>query len=435
MRLIRLLKNDLARETEQWAEAGLISQSQAEAICARYGVDFHRIKNHSFGYRMLVGLGFVFIGLALITFISANWDQIPRAVRMWSLIALTMLVQGYAIRKYLNGDFNTSVAVFLLGNLFFGASIILIAQIYHLGEHMPDGIFWWALGCLPLALLLNSTWLALQTMVLALVWFFLEVSMDFYPQLFPLFIGSAALILYRGLPSALLFLVVIFSFGLWVEFSLSTYWREGRLYEIYAEHLAVAVSLFILFYAFSHWLKRRQSVKARDYAAVLSLWSLRFALVLLLILSFAEPWRELISADWAHQTSMLIIVCSLSAIAIGLSVGAGKLPLFAVIVLFYIASLAAVLATDDPAYSQYFQVIDNLVLITVAAGLIVYGIKEGISHYFFLGVVAVLLTAFLRYLDLVGDYFGAAALFLVFAVILLGAAWYWKRYQFRERPQ
>ena len=33
--------------------------------------------------------------------------------------------------------------LFFLGNLFYGASIILVAQIYHLGEHMPDGVFWW----------------------------------------------------------------------------------------------------------------------------------------------------------------------------------------------------------------------------------------------------------------------------------------------------
>lgn len=68
-------------------------------------------------------------------------EDIPRAVRMWGLIILTMATHGFALRKYLSGDHSGSAGIFLFGNIFFGASIILIAQIYHLGEYMPDGIF------------------------------------------------------------------------------------------------------------------------------------------------------------------------------------------------------------------------------------------------------------------------------------------------------
>ncbi len=42
---------------------------------------------------------------------------------------------------------------------------------------------------------------------------------------------------------------------------------------------------------------------------------------------------------------------------------------------------------------------------------------------------AILLTAFMRYVDLIGDYVGGALLFAVFAALLLGAAKYWKSYQ------
>lgn len=68
-------------------------------------------------------------------------------------------------------------------------------------------------------------------------------------------------------------------------------------------------------------------------------------------------------------------------------------------------------------------------LIAVGIWLIIRGIHSGISHYFFLGVTAILLTAFMRYIDLIGDYIGGAVLFMVFAVLLLGAAKYWKRCQ------
>ncbi len=64
--------------------------------------------------------------------------------------------------------------------------------------------------------------------------------------------------------------------------------------------------------------------------------------------------------------------------------------------------------------------------------LIVRGINSGISHYFFLGITAILVIAFMRYIDLIGEYIGGAILFTMLAVLLLGAARYWKRQQIKE---
>ena len=147
---------------------------------------------------MLISLGYLFIGLALITLIGANWDDIPRAVRMAGLIAVTMATHGFALKKYASGDENSSYGFFFLGNLFFGASIILIAQIYHLGEHMPDGVFWWALGTLPIGLLTKNTWLTLFSLALSILWFFMEMKYGFYGVLFPIFILASAWILIQG---------------------------------------------------------------------------------------------------------------------------------------------------------------------------------------------------------------------------------------------
>jgi len=71
MGLIRLLKNDLAREIRDWAAEDLISKDQAISICARYGIDFNNQDQKSRGYMILVSLGYLFIGLALITIMAA----------------------------------------------------------------------------------------------------------------------------------------------------------------------------------------------------------------------------------------------------------------------------------------------------------------------------------------------------------------------------
>ena len=64
-----------------------------------------------------------------------------------------------------------------------------------------------------------------------------------------------------------------------------------------AEHIFVSVALFILAHAVSHYLQARGETKAKDYGAVLSLWTLRFGLLSLLVLSFEAPWAGLIEAD------------------------------------------------------------------------------------------------------------------------------------------
>ncbi|SDZ77576.1 DUF2157 domain-containing protein [Microbulbifer marinus] len=435
MRLIRLLKNDLAREAGEWVEEGVISEPQAELICGRYGVDYHQAKNRSFGYNVLVGLGYLFIGLAIITLLGANWDEIPRALRMWGLIAITLTTQGFALQHYRAGDYSAGVGLFLLGNLFFGASIILIAQIYHLGEHMPDGVFWWALGCLPFALLTKNPWLALQANLLAAIWFFMQISYGFYPALFPLFILASVYVLRHGRQSIVLLLVVLGSIGFWVEYSLAALWRDADqffLFDLHAENLAVAVALFILLFAFSQWLRLRPASDAKDYAAVISVWCLRFTLITLLVLSFAAPWRQLLEADWNHLLSMWLVIVLLSAAALWLATRAGGRLSSALLLGAFAVVLLAVTVSGDPEHAIFFQVVTNFALIGSGVWLIVRGIQGGISHYFFLGVASILVTALLRYFDLIGDYVGGALIFTLFAVLLLGAARYWKRHQAKE---
>ncbi len=87
----------------------------------------------------------------------------------------------------------------------------------------------------------------------------------------------------------------------------------------------------------------------------------------------------------------------------------------------------AVVYLNNPTHSLIFQIASNIALIAFGIWLILQGINHGISHYFFLGIATILLTALIRYIDLIGDYIGGAILFILFAIILLGAAKYWKR--------
>ena len=432
MRLIRLLKRDLASEALDWAKDGLISESQAAAICRRYGID-HMTAARSVGYFVLMGLGYLFIGLAVITLLSANWDEIPRAVRMLGLVGITVGTNLFGVHKYRRGEHSTAVGAFFLGSLFYGASIMLIAQIYHIGEHFPDGILWWALGVLPAALLLDSVLLMILATVLGFIWFFVETELWFYPTLFPVFIAALLWQTVLGKQSNILFLALLTAVGLWAEYTLAWWLAGGRSFAVGTEHLVLGVGLVLAFFGLGKWLVSRDGHRWRDYGTLLELWTLRFLLVFLVVMSFEEPWRELIPYQGSASGLMVAIGLVLSVVAIWL-VYASRISLFPVVVFaaFYLLGLAGIMLLGDREYALGFQVIANLALIGTGMWLVVRGIRDGVSHAFYLGVVAILATGLLRYIDLVGDYVGATLLFIVFATILLSAARYWRRQQLRE---
>jgi len=433
MRLIRLLKHDLAKESVQWVQDNLISEQQAILICQRYGVDYTHIQTQTSAYRVLLGLGFLFLGLAAITLLSANWDTLPRGLRMGGLVGTTTAINLFAWLRYRQGERGAAIGWFLLGALFYGASIMLIAQIYHLGEHFPDGILWWAMGVLPLAFLLQSSVLMLLTSSLALLWACVEISLSFYPLGFVCFLSALLWFLHRYEQNIALFILFVCSICLWLEFSLAWLIADGYRFYYGAEHWVLTFGLFLFSYSLSKLMfaQHRHTTDSVwiDYGMVLNLWALRFALLSLFVLSFETPWQELLDAHWKQPIWALVLATlfSIGTVLVGICARAHLYPLLG-LVFSYFGSINMIIFADA-SIAPWMQIIDNFLLLGIGVWLIVRGIHDGVSHYFFLGISVILILALLRYIDLVGDYIGTAILFSVFAVILISAAKYWQRHQ------
>jgi uncharacterized membrane protein len=427
MRLIRLLKHDLASETADWVRDGIISKDQAQAICSRYGIEYGSRARRAYGYQVLAGLGYLFIGLALITLIGANWDEIPRAVRMSGMVALTLAANLIGLHKFKRDQGAVANAWFFLGSMFYGASIMLIAQIYHIDEHYPDGIFWWAMGILPMAVLTESAPIMMLSVGLGFIWFFVESSLNFYPALFPVFLAATAWYLFRGRQSYILFLALISGIAFWAEYALAWMISDAPGFQPGPENIAVGAGLVIFLHGLSKWLLQKKGHIQGDYGALLSVWVLRFAIISLAVLSFREPWRELIKSQWNMPGLTIALSVLLSASALWLTYQAKtSLTSTAAFIMLFIVSLLAVIEVDNMKYVLVFQAVYNIALFAMGIWLIVRGIRNNISHYFYLGILTILATGFLRYIDLIGDYLGATLLFGLFAVFLLMAAKYWK---------
>lgn len=426
MRLFRLFKKDMAREVSDWIRDGLIESAQGEAIMARYGSQLKDAHGSSIGYYVLTALATLFVGLALILIVSHNWDELPRLTRMLGLISLTLLVNLLGIRLLLKDRYRAGVLLLFFGSICYGVAIMLIAQIYHLGEHYPDGIFYWALGVLPVALITQSRLIALFCLVLASIWMSVEMSTNFFPASYPLFALAGLWLSLVRKDSALLFLGSLVGLVIW--FNLLLAWMAGGWYQFdaFIDQIPVSIALGLLLTGLAWWLMRRPEHRLQNYGQILHLWLLRGLIVLLLMLSFDDMWRELTWGTYLSGifTPLLLVIGGVAGLYLARPSGRNAAGPLLVNAVFF--ALAFFWISLGNANDDWLAIATNLMLLITGIWLIRRGIDDAITHFFYTGIGVLLLTAMFRYFDLVGDYIGGAALFLVAAVVLFGAARYWR---------
>ena len=166
----------LREEVEAWQLDGTVTAEQAQAILARYPdyePGFEASRRRQGLVTGLSILGGILIGLGVITFFAANWDEIPKTVKLAALIIGMALSYGagYAIWQR-SGPTPYAVAFVLLGCIIYGAGVHLIGQIYHISVDHPNLSLFWFLGVAPLAYVTRSR----PVMFLAVVLFLAAVA-------------------------------------------------------------------------------------------------------------------------------------------------------------------------------------------------------------------------------------------------------------------
>lgn len=157
------LKDHLPR----WVEAGLINGGEAEAILAFEGrrPSVHRLP------LVLYTLGALLLGVGVITWVAANWEAIGRLVKVGLLFGALWACYGVSAAVDRPGRPRLlAPALRMLGVVIFSANIQLIAQVYHIEAHYPNGVLMWALGGILAAWLLKDQGSMLVALVLATIW-------------------------------------------------------------------------------------------------------------------------------------------------------------------------------------------------------------------------------------------------------------------------
>ena len=159
-------RHRLERDLARWQSSGWVSESGAVAIRS----DLDNRKSPFGAAGIFAILGAVLFGFAVMSFVAANWSEMSKLSRL--LLLLVTLWACYGAAGYLmQRQLQAFAGAAILGGIAaYGASIMLIAQMYHMEGNPPDAIFMWAMGALLAAVLLQSNAAVAATFVLITVW-------------------------------------------------------------------------------------------------------------------------------------------------------------------------------------------------------------------------------------------------------------------------
>lgn len=180
-------KKRLAQDLDRWRSNGWVNDEGHAAILAdvaKSGRDFNLPS-------ALAILASVLFGFAAISFVAAHWEDMPRFGRL--LLLLASVWAGYGVAGWLarNGHEIFADAAILFSVAMFGASIMLISQMYNISGDPTDGVLMWWIGALFAGVLLRSNPALALAMVLVCVWSSMK-TLDRNEVHWPFLIGWAA---------------------------------------------------------------------------------------------------------------------------------------------------------------------------------------------------------------------------------------------------
>jgi uncharacterized membrane protein len=415
-------RHQLRQEAEQWKAEGFIDDWQYEQLSERYQFNTLEVSARNRFTAILVGLGCLLLGLAVITLVAANWQIWSRELRVVLLLSLFIGVNviGFYLWQHPLDSWQHRLGqgILLLGALILGANMALMSQMFHQSESPASLFLMWGVGVLTMAYSLRLTLLGMLSVLLIGVgywWGFFnwlpwsELSgIGLILEHMPVLAGIMFVPLAYWCRSKWLFTMGAIA----VVSSLEANLTRVQIPEpsIQATIAAIAFALpSALLWAYDdrlwqpnathHWQRQPFQAIARNFA-------LLFLGVLFYIFSFRGLWPVPVQASAATVTQMNWVLLLDAAVLAGLalwewvflsrrmdwtSAVLGSLIAIAAIVPAWHISIAPIQNTA--------AIIFNIALFLLAIGLICAGLAQGQRRGFWSGTILVTLQIFGRMLE------------------------------------
>jgi len=402
----------LKQETKIWVASGIITPEQASKIVSLYPQEQ---KNRL--VPVLLILGVILFGAGIILFFAANWEYMPK----WSRVAVII---GALIAFHLLSHFSfyrypkASAALSLLACVTFGAGIWLVAQIFHINSHFPNGLLFWFLGTLPAAYLLEEKLPLVLSALLLGLWVAVEHS------------TSPGIIL---LSLALLGTVFYLTYKMKCPFALVFSLLSSLVFLISKITLAIkgtpawlSVLIFLLLSGqILIYLSENPVNQNKTFSKIYALTGLLAVVVSLYVLSLAYvrslPYPFTVSKHIGHDTGMLLIITVYILTGVYLLVKQNRnlkniltenftgvgLYLFIIILLL------------NPFSLPVTCVLVHLVIFVWALSIIWLGYRKQDNLYFTLGLVAFNVFTVTEYFNLAWNALPKSLFFLTGGLVLI----------------
>lgn len=298
---MRSYRKRIERDLVRWREAGWVTPEGETAI---------RREVTASGYHLglansLAILASVLIGFAVMSFVAANWQEMPRLFRVGMLVAALWGSYVTAAMMAQRNMMGFAHAAILLGVGIFGGSIMLISQMYHMDGNIADFLLVWAAGAFLAGLLLRSNPSLAFAMVLFVIWGITEalrLERVFWLFLLPWALVSAAFYWQRWRPGLHLSGLALSGFLISLGY---------RLFDGHAHGLVVALGLGVAAVGI---------VGERLKPELPALWQgvLNYGLVIAFAGLLALQFNERPELDVFILLAVLAIALSIAAISWGL---------------------------------------------------------------------------------------------------------------------
>ncbi|WP_308638636.1 DUF2157 domain-containing protein [Paenibacillus silvisoli] len=149
----------LQQEGPSWVRQNIITPEQYQRILACYPEQKRAIG-------LIPILGSILVGLGILSFVAANWQQIPDIVRL-IIIGITMTgfyAAGEMFRR--RNHEKLGAGLIGLGLLTFGAGIVLVGQMFHLQAYGVTSFIVWGTAGVLLTYLIKSRYLFLLSLLI-----------------------------------------------------------------------------------------------------------------------------------------------------------------------------------------------------------------------------------------------------------------------------
>ena len=401
------LEADLTR----WVGEGLVTAEAAGAIRRSVAAEG--------GFRLpaLLGLfGGLLIAASVSAFVAANWEAMPRLLKLAMILTGVVSALGIAARLERRGSPTGADAAATCGVLIFGAGIALIGQMYHLPADWPAGALMVALGGLSVAALMGSNGALVVALVALCAWSggrWQGSNGAIHLPFFLVYVPALWLALNRS--NRLVHHLAVLALGLWLAV-LPGDWINGRFdYGLLAYGLAVSASFVAL------------GALALDRGGPALLTAcLPWGLVGLVLVVDVELIRILDARESRGGTAIgLNYLAHLTAVGLVLALVTGARdrrfawPLAAGLVL---ALLVPLVFWSGLVIGLPGRVVVAGLVLSVAIALVVAGVSGGVRRLTLAGSGLFALAILILLWQTVGTLLDQSLFFLVAGAVLLGLA-------------